>query len=227
MEYISIHNISLEQNRHKKKVQSEKILKQINLTARRGEIVGILAENSIERAVLSDILSCICPPSAGSYFLDSEPVPFESDRVLAAFRNYAIGSVTERVPLNLKDSVLENVMLPLLFSSKCAGCKMRQEVGRALALFELQEEVKRVVWTLTKGEKIRVMMARAFVNHPKLIIGENLLDGLNLNQAEKVMECVQKLPGQGIATVLLMKEKEMAEYCDSLYLLKDGKLDRI
>lgn len=225
MEYILMHHIS--QNHFHPNRQSVKVLDQVNLTARRGEIVGILAADPTERAALMAILGCLCVPESGSYFLDSNPIPLESDKLLAAFRNYNIGFATERYPLDERNNVLENVRVPLYFSCKCAKKKMGVEAGKALTVFGMQNYAERVVWTLTQGEKVRVMLARAFVNHPKVMIGENILEGLNHNQAETVIDCINQIPAQGITTVLFMEREDAVECCDSVYQLKNGKLNRV
>jgi ABC-type lipoprotein export system ATPase subunit len=222
MQYVELHQVS--QQKASKKHSMSRPIEQLNLAAGKRSIIGIRAKETKARTALIHILSGVSIPASGSYFIDTLPLPYQSDKQMAAFRNSNIGSVSYSFPLIPKWNVIENVSFPLNYSSRCGQSRLEAIALKALKFVKLHDTAKRELWTLTSGEELRIKIARAIVNMPKVVIAEISLEELNKSQADPVIDIISNLPALDITTILLTEDPELEKICSRQYELLENTL---
>ena len=126
--------------------------------------------------------------------------------------------------MNPKDTVLQNVILPL----KIAGVssKKRNEIAmKALEAVELADKAKNKASNLSGGQKQRVCVARAIANNPKVIFADEPTGNLDSTTGEKVEKLLFDLnKKQGITLIIVTHDESLAKKCDRQIHIKDGKI---
>ena len=167
------------------------------------------------------ILGFLDRASHGKYEFEGRDVTSLSDDELAAFRNEKIGFVFQSFNLLPRTSVLENVKLPLLYSSKPHhnATKRAQEVleqvglGHRLGFFTNQ---------ISGGEKQRVAIARALINNPSIIFADEPTGNLDSKSGTQVMAILQALNDAGHTVILVTHETFTSEHAKRIIMMKDG-----
>ena len=148
-----------------------KVLKDISFGIDRGEFVAIMGPSGSGKSTLLHVLGFLDKQTSGEYLVNGTLVDTYSDDELAKIRNEKIGFVFQSFNLLPRVSVLENVMLPLLYSS----VPEEEWLGRAKAAVEavgLSHRASYEASRLSGGEKQRTAIARALVNHPDIIFAD-------------------------------------------------------
>ena len=140
-------------------------LNDVSLTIKKGESVAIIGKSGSGKSTLMHILALLDRPTTGQIILDGKDVTKIKEKQLNDVRNHQFGFVFQQFFMNAKDSVLDNVTLPL----KIAGvpAKQRKELAlKALQQVDLAEKEKSKANDLSGGQKQRVCVARAIINQP-------------------------------------------------------------
>jgi putative ABC transport system ATP-binding protein len=162
-------------------------LKGLDLTIEKGESVAIVGKSGSGKSTLMHILSLMDQPTSGEIYLNGENVSHLKGKKLDQLRNQSFGFVFQQFFLNAKETVLENVALPL----KIAGIsksKRNQKVLAALEAVDLADKAKNKGTDLSGGQKQRVCIARALVNDPDIIFADEPTGNLDSHTSEKVEE---------------------------------------
>ena len=149
-------------------------LKGISLNIEKGESVAIVGKSGSGKSTLMHILALLDKPTSGEILIDSKNTNKLKKKELNKLRNQTFGFVFQQFFMNSKDSVINNVILPL----KIAGVPMTKRKSlaiKALKSVELSDKSKNKANDLSGGQKQRVCIARAIVNNPKII---NIKSGL-------------------------------------------------
>ncbi|MBI3465591.1 MAG: ABC transporter ATP-binding protein [Planctomycetes bacterium] len=193
----------------------------VNLHVRRGEFVTIMGPSGSGKSTLLHILGCLDHPTQGRYLFDAQDVRNFSDRVLALTRNKRIGFVFQSFNLLLRETALENVTLPLLYS----GEKNVVARGReALGAVGLVDRMHHRPGQLSGGEQQRVAIARALVKRPDVILADEPTGNLDSQVGHQIMELFQHVREQGITIVLITHNPEIARLGDRTVHLRDGRI---
>ena len=172
------------------------------------------------KSTLMHILGLLDKPTSGKYIFEGKDVSQLTDDELAILRNKKIGFVFQSFHLLPKTTVLENVILPLTYSSKKMDHKKRaQEV---LESVDLGHRLNYYSNQISGGEKQRVAIARALVNDPDVIFADEPTGNLDSKSGEQVIEILQNLNDQGKTIILVTHETYTAEHADRIISLKDG-----
>ena len=137
----------------------------ISLKIYRGEFVAIVGKSGSGKSTLMNIIGALDVPTEGEYFLDGEDVSHMSDDQLAEIRNKTIGFIFQQYNLLPKDSLLENVELPLLYAGVSKE-ERRQRAMQALKRVGLADKWKNRPKQLSGGQQQRVSIARALAGDP-------------------------------------------------------------
>lgn len=143
----------------------------ISLNIYRGEFVAIVGKSGSGKSTLMNIIGALDVPTEGEYFLGGEDVSHMSDDQLAEIRNKTIGFIFQQYNLLPKDSLLENVELPLLYAGVPKE-ERRQRAMQALSRVGLEDKWKNRPKQLSGGQQQRVSIARALAGNPSLILAD-------------------------------------------------------
>lgn len=196
----------------------------IDLVIREGEFVAIVGPSGSGKSTLMQMLGFLDRPTAGEYYFEGKNVSSLTDEELARIRNQKVGFVFQAFNLLPRQSVVENVKLPLIY----AGVKEPERTNRAVelvALVGLSERADYKTQKLSGGQKQRVAIARALVNKPKIIFADEPTGSLDSKSGEVVLHFLQDLHEQGNTIILVTHESYVAESAERILHIKDGELD--
>lgn len=198
-------------------------LKNINLTISGGEFVAIMGPSGSGKSTLLHILGCLDYPGSGEYLLSGQKITRQtSGKTLAKIRNERIGFIFQSFNLLPRTAAVENVKLPLLYSSKPTQAeKLAQE---ALNKVGLGKKLLNKPSELSGGEQQRVAIARAIVTKPQIILADEPTGNLDSKSGLQIIEILKKLNLEGTTVILVTHDGEIAKNAMRTIELKDGKI---
>ncbi|MFA5644040.1 MAG: ABC transporter ATP-binding protein [Patescibacteria group bacterium] len=197
-----------------------KVLHGVSFNIDKGEFVSIMGPSGSGKSTLMHILGLLDRLSSGSYEFEGQNVSDFDDDQLAVFRNEKIGFVFQSFNLLPKTSVLDNVILPLTYSSNRK--KMGERAKKVLASVGLDHRLDYYTNQISGGEKQRVAIARALVNNPSVIFADEPTGNLDSKSGTQIMEILQKLNDEGNTIILVTHETHTAEHAKRIIKIKDG-----
>ena len=150
---------------------SLKVLRGISLDIDKGEVVSIVGPSGAGKTTLLQIIGTLDTPDAGKVIIDGKDVINLKEKELSAFRNLHIGFIFQFHQLLPEFTAIENVMMPALIAGKDRQTA-RQEAMKLLSFMGLEQRAEHKPNELSGGEKQRVAVARALVNHPSVVLAD-------------------------------------------------------
>ncbi len=195
----------------------------VSLDVEAGEFVAIMGASGSGKSTLMNVLGCLDRPTSGSYRLAGEEVgTLDRDR-LAEIRNRTLGFVFQSFNLLARTSALENVELPLLYTSASAA-ERRRRAEAALARVGLAARRHHHPNQLSGGQQQRVAIARALVGEPRIVLADEPTGNLDSRTSVEVMALLQSLGDSGITVVLVTHEPDIACYASRVVEMRDGAI---
>lgn len=198
-----------------------KALQDVTLSIDRGEFVAIVGPSGSGKSTLMNIIGLLDSPSQGSYTILGKNVGALSVDELARLRNEQMGFVFQSFHLLPKTSALENVELPLIYSSRSDFSKLAIE---SLTTVGLKERIHHFPHELSGGEQQRVAIARALVNDPEVILADEPTGNLDSRAGLEVISLFQELNRQGRTVVLITHDQNIAEHARRIVQIVDGRI---
>ncbi len=197
------------------------VLKGINLSVKKGEMIAIMGSSGSGKSTLLNIIGILDELDSGDYNLDGIQIKGLSEKKAAQYRNKFLGFVFQSFNLINFKNALENVALPLYYQG--LNRKERQQK----AMFHLQK-VGLADWSshlpneLSGGQKQRVAIARALASNPKLILADEPTGALDSTTSQEIMKFLQKLNDEGKTILIVTHEEDISLMCKRIVRLKDG-----
>ncbi len=206
---------------------SLQVLRGISLKVAQGEVVSIVGPSGAGKTTLLQIMGTLDRPDTGTVLIDGTPVQRMKERELAAFRNHHIGFVFQFHQLLPEFTALENVMIPALI----AGRGTQEAKGAAqemLDLLGLRERATHKPNELSGGEKQRVAVARALINHPSVVLADEPSGSLDTQHKEELHRLFFDLRDRlGQTFVIVTHDEGLAQLTDRTIRLVDGAIENI
>lgn len=199
-------------------------LNDVSFNINKGDTVAIIGKSGSGKSTLMHILALLDRPTSGKVILDGKDVKKIKEKRLNDIRNHQFGFVFQQFFINAKDSVIDNVSLPL----KIAGipAKKRKELAmKALHEVELESKAKNIANDLSGGQKQRLCLARAIINQPQVIFADEPTGNLDSMTGERIENLLFDLnQSQGITLIIVTHDEELAARCDRKIRMRDGKI---
>jgi ABC-type lipoprotein export system ATPase subunit len=201
-------------------------LRGVSLSVPRGEMVAIMGPSGCGKTTLLNCLSGLDNIDGGLILINSEDINKMSDNKRTEFRAKQMGFVFQFYNLLPVLSAIENVELPLLVSgTKTKEARVKAEA--ALDLVHLKDWSKHKPSQLSGGQRQRVTIARALVNRPAIVWGDEPTGDLDTQNADEIMELITDLNRQHQQTfVIVTHAPEVAARCHRIIHMKDGQIVR-
>lgn len=200
-----------------------KALDNINLNVEEGEWLSIMGPSGSGKTTLMNIIGCMDKPSLGKIDLAGQDISKLSSKELTVVRRDTIGLVFQQFHLVNYLTALENVMMAQYYHSM----PDEEEAMEALAGVGLKERAKHLPNQLSGGEQQRVCIARALINHPKLLLADEPTGNLDEKNELLVMEIFEKLHNTGSTIIVVTHDPEVADQAERMVVLEHGKIARI
>ena len=198
------------------------VLKEVNLSVKKGEVISIVGASGAGKSTLLQIMGSLMKPSQGEVIIDNTSIFQLNDQNLSNFRNNNIGFVFQFHHLLPEFSALENVIMPALIAKK--NLKNANERGTELLnMMGLEDRMLHKPAELSGGEQQRVAIARAIMNEPAILLADEPsgnLDSKNKDEINKLFFNLRDKFNQTI--VIVTHEMELAKMCDRCLVMKDG-----
>jgi putative ABC transport system ATP-binding protein len=200
-----------------------RVLDAINFTIDKGEFVSVIGPSGSGKSTLLNVLGLLDKPSGGEYSFAGESVLRLSAGRLATFRNRRIGFVFQSFMLLPRMSALENVELPLLYSS-LSHRERRKQCEAALAGVGMLDKARQRAINLSGGEKQRIAIARALVNNPDLILADEPTGNLDDAAKNGILQIFANLKSQGRTIVMVTHDIQAALIADRCLRIQGGNI---
>ncbi len=214
---IQLHQIT-------KSFGSLQVLKGVDLKVNKGEIVSIVGPSGAGKTTLLQIVGTLDRPDSGSVIIDDTDVFSLKQKELSLFRNQHIGFVFQFHQLLPEFTSLENVLLPALIAKKNYK-KAETEAKDLLAFLGLNDRLLHKPNELSGGEKQRVAVARALMNHPSVILADEPSGSLDSKNKEELHRLFFDVRDQfNLTIVIVTHDKELSALSDRIITMKDGMI---
>ena len=199
-------------------------LRGVSFDVEEGAFVAITGSSGSGKSTLMHIIGFLDKLTNGKYFFDGEDASHFDDDKLAEIRNQKVGFVFQSYNLLPRTSVLDNVLLPTIYTPLLDKKDVEERARRLLSKMGLSHRVNHRPNQLSGGEQQRVAIVRALINCPRLILADEPTGNLDSKSGQEVMEVLQDLNEEGNTILMVTHEKYVAECARRIINLKDGEV---
>lgn len=212
-------------NKYFKKPVLFHVLKDINFQVKKGEFVSIMGKSGCGKSTLLYILSTMDTDYEGELYLDNNLITGQDSEHLSYMRNKHIGFVFQFHYLLSEFTVLENVMLPAKKLAEKSSQEIEHDALEKLRMLNIEHLAIKRASQISGGEKQRVSIARALINNPSIIMGDEPTGNLDSHNAENVFNIFKKLSDeQGLSLLIVTHDEDFANKTDRIIQMADGKI---
>ena len=201
-----------------------RVLRGVSLTVNPGESVAVIGASGVGKSTLLHLLGALDRPSGGRVLFTGEDMYSRSETALARLRRTEVGYVFQFYNLLGEMTALENAMMPALLQ-RAPWNEARERAAAALGEVGLSDRLGHRPGELSGGEQQRVVIARAIVNSPPLLLADEPTGNLDPGSSNEIMELLQKINMRGTAILMATHNYELVKkFPARIIQLKDGKI---
>lgn len=203
--------------------EEQVVLDHIDFKVEAGEFVAILGPSGSGKSTMMNIIGCLDVPTSGEYYLNERKIADLKEAELAHIRNKEIGFIFQSFQLLKRNTVLENVMLPLMY----AGFNHHEQEKRAkdiLVRMGLGEKLNFYPHQLSGGQQQRVAISRAVVTQPSILLADEPTGALDQKTGAEVMNLFKELNAEGRTIIMITHDATIASHAKRIVKILDGKM---
>ena len=200
-----------------------KALRGVDLAVNAGEFVGVVGPSGSGKSTLINMITGIDRPSSGEVYVAGERLTNMSENQVARWRGLNVGVVFQFFQLLPTLTVLENVMMPMNYAGTYKG-QRRERAMELLELVQIPDIANKYPSQISGGQQQRSAIARALVNDPKLIIGDEPTGNLDTISAGLVFALFEDLVSQGKTIIMVTHDRDLAGLIPRVEEVRDGHI---
>jgi ABC-type lipoprotein export system ATPase subunit/ABC-type antimicrobial peptide transport system permease subunit len=201
------------------------VLRGVSLSIRQGEMVALMGASGSGKTTLMNILGCLDHATSGKYWLDGQEMSGLKPNQRALVRTEKLGFVFQNFNLLARTTALQNVAMPLDYSSRRRSSGEGRRLAKALlSRVGLANRVNYEPSQMSGGEQQRVAICRALVNRPALVLADEPTGNLDSHTSVEILRMFQQLNAEGIAVVLVTHDPKVASYAHRTIRVVDGTI---
>lgn len=204
--------------------QVVRALRSVSIDIYKGEYVAIMGASGSGKSTLMNVIGCLDTPTSGKFILNGKDASRLSDDQLAEIRNSEIGFVFQVFNLLPRNTALENVMLPLVYSGVKKNVR-KKRAEETLLDVGLSDRMLHRPNELSGGQRQRVAIARALVNKPALLLADEPTGNLDSKISEEIMKLFAEIHKKGNTLLMVTHEEDIAKHAHRIIRLKDGEVE--
>lgn len=201
-----------------------KALNNVSLEIQQGEFVAIMGRSGSGKSTLLNIFGCMDKASSGNYLLSNNDISQLSDDQLSKIRNERIGFVFQGFHLLPRLSALENVMLPLRYSTSGSNDAGKKRAIELLNKVGLKDRMHHMPNQMSGGQIQRVAIARSLINNPDILLADEPTGNLDSSISDQIMQLLTELNKSGQTIVMVTHEDDIADYANRTIHFLDGEI---
>ena len=207
------------------------VLDNAEMNVNDGDNIIISGENGVGKTTFLKIVGLLDKKYSGDYILDSKSVGDFTEKDMSKYRNEVFGFIFQEYNLIESETTYDNILIPLIYSSKYKRADRKQRIQEISEEFEITEILNKKVKYLSGGERQKVTIARALVNEPSVILMDEPSNTLNLRMKDKLIEYIEVLKRKSKTIVVVSHDKYLTDNLKKQdfaeYELEDGKFHKV
>ena len=202
-----------------------KALDHVSLTVNKGEFVSIMGPSGCGKSTMLNIMGLLDEPTEGTLVIDGIQCNGLTDKQLSHIRNQKLGFIFQSFHLIPALNVLDNVLLPMLYSTTAPNRKeIRKRAEEVLAKVDLTHRMKHFPSQLSGGQCQRVAIARALIGGPEVILADEPTGNLDSHMGAEILAILRQLNEEGTTIVMVTHDEKIASQTDRILRMEDGRL---
>lgn len=200
-------------------------LKGISLSVEPGEFVALTGPSGCGKSTTMQILGLLDRPTRGQVLVGNKEAEQLSDNELSRLRNEYIGFVFQQFNLINKLTVLENVLMPTIYTRKKLAYNPKEHAEYLLERFGMKEKIRSYPNKISGGQQQRVAIARSLIMNPSFVLADEPTGNLDTATGEEIMKLFTQLNQEDKITIMIVThEREIAAKARRQILMRDGKI---
>ena len=201
--------------------EEQVVLNHTDFCVSRGEFVSILGPSGSGKSTMMNIIGCLDVPTSGKYILNGREIADLDQIELAHIRNKEIGFIFQSFQLLKRNTILENVELPLIYA-KISRKERRERAAAMLERMGLGNKMDFFPNQLSGGQQQRVAISRAVVTQPSILLADEPTGALDQKTGAQVMELFHELNEEGRTIIMITHDRHIAEHAGRIVKILDG-----
>ena len=199
-------------------------LDHVDLKINDGDFIAIVGPSGSGKSTLANVIGGLDVPDEGEVIVDEQSLNKANDAALSAYRNKMIGFIFQSFNLQPNYTALENVMIPMIFSSVSVA-ERKKRAEECLKAVGLEDRMQHLPSQLSGGQRQRVCIARALSNNPKVIIADEPTGNLDSKKGSEVVDILKSLNSKlGTTLIIITHDSAVARKAKKVITIKDGRI---